>query len=135
MGDFSFLPDYTLNGVNTPNALNPTGTITPTGDTYSPSGWDSFAGWTDKNTNMQHMGWGMPAIGGANALMQSWLGLQQLSMAKRAMSEQRRQFDLNWGAQRNSFNNQLEERYRMRSEAGDPNSQDMAGYMAKWGLK
>lgn len=81
-----------------------------------------------------NQGWAMPALGAANSMFQSWMGMKQLDLAKKSLSEQKRQFNMNWDAQRNSYNNQLAER-QANKIAFDPNSQDVATYMAKWGIK
>lgn len=89
---------------------------------------------TNLKTGQVNQGWGMPALGAANSMFQSWMGLRQLDLAKKGLNEQKRQFNMNWDAQRNSFNNQLAER-QANKIAFDPNSQDVATYMAKWGIK
>ena len=77
----------------------------------------------------------MPALSAANSLFQGWVGLEQLGIAKKSLKEQKRQFDMNWDAQKTSMNRQLEDRQKLRIAAGDTSAEDPATYMAKWGIK
>ena len=45
-------------------------------------------------------GWGAPAMQGVGALANSWLGFQNLGVAKDQLSENKRQFQLNYDEQK-----------------------------------
>jgi hypothetical protein len=69
------------------------------------------------------------------SLSDAYLGMKQYGLAKDALKESQQQFDLNFGAQRNTINSQLADRQRARV-ASNPNAyQSEAEYMAKWGIK
>ncbi|CAZ66216.1 N4 gp52-like protein [Pseudomonas phage LUZ7] len=71
-------------------------------------------------------GWVMPALGIGQALMGMQAGKRQEKFARDQLAESRRQFDLNFGAQRQSINTQMEDRQRARvaSNAGAYESVD-----------
>lgn len=77
----------------------------------------------------QTMGWVSPAI----AITQGILGLQQGRAAQRLaedqLSESKRQFDLNYGAQRQTLNTQLEDRQRARVASNPGAYQSVSDYM------
>lgn len=65
-------------------------------------------------------------VGGG--LLQGYLGMKQYGLAKRAQRDQRRQFNLNYDAQRQTLNTQLRDRQNARV-ARDPSAQDTDSYM------
>jgi hypothetical protein len=72
-------------------------------------------GWFDGflSTDKQQ-GWGTPAIGAASGLFNAWMGMKQYGLAKDQLSESKKQFGLNYDAQRTMTNAQLEDRQRAR---------------------
>ena len=91
---------------------------------------------TDAN-GMKTQGWGGLALGGANALLGGYMGFKQLGLAKDQMRESRRQFDLNYNAQRNMTNSRMEDRQRARLAAAqgtNHNYQSVGDYMNKYGV-
>lgn len=102
--------------------------------TTNPGFMGKMLDWTDPKTGTQNSGWGMPALGAANGLFQSWIGLNQLNLAKKAFSEQKRQFNMNWDAQKTDFNRSLADRQQFRKEANPNNTEDVASYMSKWSI-
>lgn len=80
-------------------------------------------------------GWGGLALGGASSLMKGWLGMQQLDMAKKRLSENKRQFDMNWGAQKKLTNSRLEDRQRARVAANPGAYRSVGEYMDQNGIK
>ena len=79
-------------------------------------------------------GWGGLALGGAQTLMNGWMGMKKLDLAKQQLAENKRQFDMNWGAQKNLTNNRLALAQQVRASA-NPNAQQVAEYMKQWGVK
>lgn len=59
-------------------------------------------------------GWAAPAIGIAQAVMGGINGNRQLGLAEDSLKQSKREFDLNYGAQRQTTNTQLEDRQRAR---------------------
>lgn len=80
------------------------------GDLFSKN---SFLGGTNPN-GTQSMGWAMPAVGIAQAIMGGINGMKQTSLAEDNLKEGKRQFQLNYDAQKQSTNTQLEDRQRAR---------------------
>jgi hypothetical protein len=99
-----------------------------------PSFMQGMLGYT-KADGTKVNGWGMPALSAASSLFQGWIGLEQLDIAKKSLKEQKRQFDMNWDAQRTSTNRQLEDRQAARAAFNPDYTEDTASYMAKWGIK
>lgn len=79
-------------------------------------------------------GWGGMAVGAASGIMNSLLGFQQMGMAKDAAKENRRQFDLNYGAQVKTTNSQLEDRQRARVASNSGAYQSVGDYMKTYGI-
>lgn len=82
-------------------------------------------------------GLGSLALGGVGTLLNGYLGFKQLGMAKDQLKESKRQFNMNWGAQKKAVNNQLHNaQFTRNSATSDPaNKKDMAEYMKKWGIE
>lgn len=80
---------------------------------------------------MQSMGWAMPALGLASGVMGMMANNKQMGIAKDQLKEARRQFDLNYGAQRQSMNTELEDRQRARVASNAGGYQPVDEYMNK----
>jgi len=75
-----------------------------------------------------------PLLNGINAasgLFQGYHAFQQLKMAKKGLKENRRQFDLNYGAQRQTTNTQLADRQAARVSADPYGYESVSSYMQK----
>lgn len=72
----------------------------------------AFGGVNDNGTTS--LGWAAPTIGIAQAIMGGINGNRQLGLAEDNLKEGKRQFNLNYGAQRQTTNTQLEDRQRAR---------------------
>ncbi len=93
-----------------------------------PTFMQSVLGYTDQNGNQQQ-GWGGLALGAASALGNSYMGMKQYGLAKDALKQQQRQFDINFGAQRQMVNSQLEDRQRARVASNPEAYQSVGEYM------
>jgi hypothetical protein len=80
-------------------------------------------------------GWGGLAVGAGSALMSGFMGMQQYGLAKKQLAESKRQFDMNWGAQRQMVNSQLEDRQRARVASNPGAYQSVGSYMSQNGIK
>ena len=80
------------------------------------------------------MGWGGMALGAANGLMQGYMGMKQYGLAKESLAESKRQFQLNYDAQKTLTNATLEDRQRSRI-AANPKYESVGDYMAKNGIR
>lgn len=68
-------------------------------------------------------------------IFNGWLGMQKLDLAKNELRENKRQFDMNWGAQKNLTNSRLEDRQRARNAANKGGHQSTDEYMSRHGVK
>lgn len=82
-------------------------------------GADSGTDWLEMLSDKNGLG-GM-ALGGAQLLSSMYFGNKQLGLAEDQLKESKRQFDLNWGAQKKLTNARMEDRQRARV-ASNPNA-------------
>lgn len=73
-------------------------------------------------------------LGAAQGLMGSYLGFQNLGIAKDTLAQNKRQFDLNFGAQQKLTNSRLADRQAARIAANPTAYTPVAEYMAKNGI-
>lgn len=93
------------------------------------SGNSMFGGTNDNGT--QSLGWAAPAIGIAQAVMGGINGNRQLGLYEDAQKESKRQFNLNYGAQRQTTNTQLEDRQRARVASNPSAYESVDSYLEK----
>lgn len=75
------------------------------------------------------------ALGALNSAGNLFMGMKQYGMAKDALNESKRQFNVNYDAQRKLTNSRLEDRQRARI-AADPNAHvSVSEYMNRYGVK
>jgi len=96
---------------------------------------DGFLGKTDMKTGIKTDGWGGMALGGLQALGGAFMGMKQYGLAKQQLSEGKRQFNLNYDAQRSTTNAQLEDRQRARLASNPGAYQSVGTYMNQYGIK
>lgn len=84
---------------------------------------------------MTGQGWGGLALGAAQGLFNGYLGLKQYGLAKDQFAEAKRQFGLNYDAQRQTTNASLEDRQRARVASNPGAYQSVADYMSKYGIQ
>lgn len=99
-----------------------------------PSFMQGMLGSTDAD-GMKTNGWGNLALGAGQGIFNGWMGLQQLDMAKENLSENKRQFNLNWGAQKNLTNSRLESRQKQRLANRPGEYRSVSDYMSEYGVK
>jgi hypothetical protein len=80
-------------------------------------------------------GWGGMAMGGASALVSAFMGMKQYGLAKKTLAENKRQFQLNYDAQKGMTNSRMEDRQRARVAAGGDAYQSVGAYMNQNGVK
>lgn len=115
-------PDFT-------DALPQSPSLLETLKGYIPGG---FLDSTDTKTNIKTQGWGGPALGVVSGLGNAYMGMQQLNLAKETLANNKRQFDMNYGAQRTITNARLEDRQRARVNGSAPGTYESVGdYMNK----
>jgi hypothetical protein len=94
--------------------------------------WGAMGSTNDKGVRSD--GWGGLAIGGAQALTGAFMGAKQYQLAQEALSENKRQFSLNYDNQRKTVNTELEDRQRARVASNSGAYQSVGDYMAKNGV-
>ena len=103
--------------------------------------WDSiknsgFFSSKDDTTGKMKQGWGGEAMDMASGLMSGYLGMKQYGIAKKTLSENKRQFDANYAVQKNLTNSRLEGRQKARIAASpDGGHMSAADYVQKYGVK
>jgi hypothetical protein len=99
----------------------------PGGLSARPEMWsmDNWFGTKDR-PGMAQVGLGV--AGGTAGL---YLGLKQYGLMKKSLAENRRQFDMNWGAQTGRINTELEDRQRSRVAANPSLYEGVDSYMAR----
>lgn len=93
-----------------------------------------MTGGTDDRGNYQ-TGWGGLAFNAASGLANTYLGMQQYGLAKDTFKQNKREFAMNWGANKALTNARLEDRQRARVATGNSAYQSVSAYMAKNGIK
>lgn len=79
-------------------------------------------------------GWGGMALSGAQGITNAYMGMKQYGLAKDTFNENKRQFALNYDAQKKTTNSHLEDRQAARV-ASNPNAyQSVGDYMKKNGI-
>jgi hypothetical protein len=108
---------------------------TPSGNGAWNGGFGNFLFGSEKD-GVKTGGAAIPMLQAAGDLFGAWNGMKQLKLGKKQLGESQRQFDLNFGAQKNMVNNQIYDRQVARIAASP-----QMGYMspdeamAKWGVK
>lgn len=138
LGNYGISPDpMSSTGLANPSSLgslnmgsNPLGSLSGySGNTSQPSFWDSLVGTKDQP------GWGGLALGAVGGLANLYMGMQQYGLYKQQLNENKRQFQLNYDAQKQMTNNQLEDRQRARVASNPGAYQSVGDYMNKYGIK
>lgn len=91
-------------------------------------GKKSLLGGTD-DKGVTTKGWAPVALGIGQAIMGGIQGRQAMQLAQDQFKESKRQFNLNYGAQRQSINTDLEDRQRARVAANPGAYQSVSEYM------
>lgn len=83
----------------------------------------------------QHQGWGIPTLQALGSLGQGFVGFKQLGLMKDSLRENKRQFNMNWDAQRSMANSQMADRQDARIAASGPGvHMPTAEYLSRWGI-
>lgn len=80
-------------------------------------------------------GWGGLALGAAQGLGNAFMGMKQYGLAKDTLQNTRDQFNMNYGAQRDLTNSQLEDRQRARVTATAGGAESVEDYMKRNRIK
>lgn len=99
-----------------------------------PSFLQSMIGFKDAN-GQQQAGWGGLAFDVVSGIGSSYMGMQKLGLAKDTLKENKRQYNQNYQAQRDSINTQYEDRQRARVASNPGAYQSVGEYMDKNRIK
>ena len=91
----------------------------------------SLFGGTDQNTGMSTNGWAPIALGAGQAIFGALQGNKATALAESQFKEGQRQFDLNFNAQRQTINTQLEDRQRARNASNSTAYENTDDYLRK----
>lgn len=80
-------------------------------------------------------GWGNTAIGGLGVLASTFLGMKQYGLAKQTLAENKKQFQMNYDAQKQTTNTRLEDRQRARVASNAGAYQSVGDYMGTNGIR
>lgn len=101
---------------------------------FDPSFMQKLTGYTDGD-GIKTAGWGGLALGATQGILGAYSGMKQFGLAKDSLKESKRQFNLNYGAQKQTLNTQLADRQNARV-ASNPNAyQSVSEYMAQNRIK
>lgn len=113
-------------------ATGPASLFSALGDYWKGDGFfgqKSMFGGTDTTTGATTKGWAPTALGIGQAIMGGIQGKQAMKLAQDQFKESKRQFDLNYNAQRQSINTDLEDRQRARVASNSGAYQSVSDYM------
>lgn len=105
------------------------------GATGIPAEGGGLFGDTPFLTRDGNQGWGNMALGAIGGMANLYLGLKQYGLAKQQLAEGKRQFELNYDAQRKLTNSQLEDRQRARVASNPGGYESVGSYMDRNGIK
>jgi hypothetical protein len=105
-------------------------------NTAAPQKWNSMGsifGRINPETNSWENGWGGQAVGAASALGQTFLGFKSYQMAQKQFKQNKKEFAMNWEANKRITNANLSDRQNARV-AANSNAQDTKSYMQQNGI-
>ena len=105
---------------------------------FKKSWWDGALDKSNRTTGEISQGWLSPAIQGVGALANAYLGYQQLQLGKSQLEQNKKIFNLNFGAQSQTLNTQMEDRQRARvasAGSGSSSLDSVDTYMSKNAIK
>lgn len=88
--------------------------------------------WIGSSAEPGPLGFG---LGAAQGIFNGYMGMKQYGLAKEKLAESKRQFELNYGAQKSLNNSLLEDRQRARVASNAGAYQSVGDYMDKNGVK
>lgn len=91
----------------------------------------SLFGGTNAETGITTGGWAPVALGAGQAIFGALQGNKAMGLAEKQFKESKRQFDLNFNAQRQSINTQLEDRQRARVASNATAYEPVDAYLNK----
>lgn len=112
------------------------GTDLSMGSAYQPSMFENFGTFMKSAIGTKdNPGWGNLALGTVAGLANMYMGMKQYGLAKSSLDENKRQFNMNYDAQKNLTNSQLADRQAGRLAASPGMHESVADYMAKYGVR
>lgn len=115
--------------MSTPGNPAPGSTIAP--QSWWDTSWDFLSKGFGTTNNPGFLSMGLGALQG---LGNAYMGMKQYGLAKDMFKENKRQFQMNYDAQRKMTNSALADRQRARLAANPNAYQSEAEYMAQYGI-
>ena len=119
-------PTQSLTGLGMTGVMGDIPNVTPVAPTSNL--WDGFLQQRNVDGTISG-GWGAAAIGIGQGLMNGWLGMQQLDLAKDTLAFNKDTFKKNYDAQRQATNTALADRQAARVAANPGAYQSVGDYM------
>lgn len=109
---------------------------------HDPSLMDSLSNWWNTSgvagkvlpDGTRTQGWGSMGLSAAQGLMSGWLGMQQYGLAKEALAQQKKAFDLNYASQVKTTNARLNDQATARYASNPHAYQSPSDYMKQYGI-
>lgn len=100
---------------------------------FQPSLLQRITGFTNPDDGSETQGFGGLALNTFSGLASTYLGMKQFGLAKDALKQNKRQFNLNFNAQAKLTNAQLEGKQRAQV-AANPNAESVESYLKKYAI-
>ena len=147
--NLDFMSQLNGGGANTPSSFLNLGTNSPITDQVIQDSQSLIPGTTSNlpmaaggggeagmfDNFLGEDGWGNMALGGANAAIQGYMGFKQLGLAKDQLDFQKKAFEKNYNAQKQSTNTQLRDRQKRRYTENPGHYVSPDEYMSQNGVK
>lgn len=98
---------------------------------FAPSFMQGMTGYTDPTSGMSVDGWGGMTLRAAQGMANLFMGMKQYGLYKDQLAESKRQFGLNYDAQKSTTNSAMEDRQRARVASNAGAYQSVGDYMNK----
>lgn len=136
LGDFNSMSSY---GLQMPGSSGASGLgLQPSSDALSNWGTSSLGSGSNSNPLGTVNGWMGTAAQGMDllkGLTNIYLGMKQYGLMKKQLAENRRQFNLNYEAQKNLINTRMKDRQEARVAANPTAYQSVDEYMKQNGIQ
>lgn len=124
-----------------PGGFSPAAPIPGVSAPAGPADWNTFQGafggqYKDASgAILGQQGWVSPVLGAGSALVNAFMGMKQYGLYKDQLAESKRQFGLNYDAQRTTTNTALQDRQIARVASNPGAYQSVGAYMSANGIK
>lgn len=140
--DYSSLATWGGPATSMPVDTAALGGFTNVNTVAAPSAWGGISNWLDSSgilgkkmaDGTQVQGWGGLGLSAASGLLNGWMGMQQLGVAKDTLAANKEQFAKNYAAQQKTTNAALSDRQAARVASNPGAYQSVGDYMKANGI-